>query len=92
MAYSNYGSALAAYIVQQVSGMPFDEYVEKNIFNPLNMNRSTFRKPIPSEIEEELSYGYAYIQGAYQKDQYEYIPLYPAGSISSTAVDMAKFI
>ncbi len=92
MAYSNYGSALAAYIVQRISGMPFYEYVEKNIFNPLNMNRSTFRKPVSSEIEGELAYGYAHIQGAYQKDQYEYIQPYPAGSLSSTASDMAKFM
>jgi CubicO group peptidase (beta-lactamase class C family) len=29
--YSNYGAALAAYIVEQVSGMPFDKYVDENI-------------------------------------------------------------
>ena len=27
-AYSNYGAALAGYIVQRVSGEPFDDYVE----------------------------------------------------------------
>ena len=31
-AYSNYGATLAGYIVQRVSGMPFDDYIEKNIF------------------------------------------------------------
>jgi CubicO group peptidase (beta-lactamase class C family) len=34
-AYSNYGSALAAYIVEQVSGMPFDKYVDEKILLPL---------------------------------------------------------
>ena len=36
-AYSNYGSALAAYIVEVVSGIPFEEYLERSIFVPLGM-------------------------------------------------------
>jgi CubicO group peptidase (beta-lactamase class C family) len=43
-AYSNYGTALAGYIVERVSGLPFAEYVEKNIFTPLDMKNSTFRQ------------------------------------------------
>src|SRR6056297_1285231 len=92
MAYSNYGSALAAYIVERVSGLPFYEYVEKNIFDPLNMNKSTLRQPVPENIEGELSYGYANIKGDYKKDEYEYIQPYPAGSLSSTASDMSNFM
>jgi CubicO group peptidase (beta-lactamase class C family) len=92
MAYSNYASVLAAYIVERVSGMSFEEYVEKNIFNPLNMAHSTFRQPVPEEIEGEVSQGFAYIKGAYQSDQFELIQPYPAGSLSSTAEDMSKFM
>jgi len=92
MAYSNYGSALAAYIVERVSGMSFNEYVEENIFQPLNMNQSTFRQPIPEDINGESSLGFAYINGAYQSDQFEYIQPYPVGSLSITANDMSKFM
>ena len=92
MAYSNYGSALAAYIVERVSGLSFDEYVEQNIFEPLNMSRSTLRQPVPESIEGNLSYGYANIKGDYKKDEYEYIQPYPAGSLSSTAADMSNFM
>jgi CubicO group peptidase (beta-lactamase class C family) len=92
MAYSNYGSALAAYIVERVSGMTFDEYVETNIFKPLNMNNSTFRQPVPAEIAGESSLGFAYLNGAYQSDTFEYIQPYPVGALSSTAEDMAKFM
>ena len=52
-AYSNYGSALAAYIVAQVSGMPYDEYVEKNILLPLGMRNTTFEQPLPPEALEK---------------------------------------
>jgi len=92
MAYSNYGSALASYIVEQVSGMSFNEYIEENIFKPLNMNHSTFRQPVPKTIDGESSLGFAYINGAYQSDQFEYIQPYPVGSLISTAEDMSKFM
>lgn len=92
MAYSNYGSALAAYIVQRVSNMDFYDYVQSNIFTPLNMHHSTFRQPPEDSIEGDISHGFVYQKGKYQSDQFEYIQPYPAGSLSSTATDMAKFM
>ena len=93
-AYSNYGAALAGYIVERVSGMPFAEYVEKNIFTPLGMTRSTLRQPLPAALASDLSNGYHYAQGdgEYVKAGFEYAVDYPAGSASSTATDMAKFM
>src|SRR5258708_4718190 len=48
-AYSNYGASLAGYIVQRVSGEPFDDYLDKHIFIPLDMEHSTFRQPLPPQ-------------------------------------------
>ena len=92
MAYSNYGANLAAYIVERVSGLNFAEYVEKNIFSPLNMLNSTLKQPVPEGIEAESAYGYSFKKGAYDKGDFELIQGYPAGSLSSTAMDMAKFM
>ncbi len=93
-AYSNYGGALAGYIVERVSGMPFAEYVEKNIFTPLAMTRSTLRQPLPPALASDLSNGYRYAQGqdSYVKAGFEYVVDYPAGSASSTATDMDNFM
>src|SRR6202034_3191705 len=57
-AYSNYGASLAGYIVQRVSGESFDAYVEKHIFQPLDMQHSTFRQPLPPELAPLMSKGY----------------------------------
>ena len=89
-AYSNYGAGLAGYIVERASGMPFDDYVEKNIFAPLGMNHSTFRESLPAAWQADMSKGYRLGSGAPQP--YELITLAPAGSLASTAPDMAAFM
>lgn len=40
VAYSNWGTALAAYIVECVSGQSFDDYVQERIFKPLSMEHT----------------------------------------------------
>jgi len=92
-AYSNYGTALAGYIVEVVSGIPFEEYIEKNIFEPLDMDISTFRQPLPSSLEENMSNGYTYKQGTFNAEMFELINgAVPAGALSSCAADMANFM
>jgi CubicO group peptidase (beta-lactamase class C family) len=91
-AYSNYGTALAGYIVERLSGLPFSDYVEKNIFTPLNMNNSSFRQPPTLDSPARIAKPYRFINGSYSEGNFEYIMLEPAGSMSSTASDMASFM
>lgn len=91
IAYSNYGTALAGYIVERVSGMPFHEYVEQYIFTPLGMNNSTFLQPLPDEFIPNMTQAYRYVHGQYQKGAFEFVPE-SAGGMSSTATDMARFM
>ncbi|KUG05434.1 beta-lactamase [hydrocarbon metagenome] len=92
-AYSNYGTALAGYIVERVSGQPFSDYVESNIFTPLNMNNSTYRQPPTLDSSQAcMAIPYRFIDGSYTEAGFEYIMLEPAGSMSSTASDMANFM
>lgn len=90
-AYSNYGVALAGYIVEQVSGIPFEQYVQENIFQPLEMGSSTFSQPPLEPLAAEVATGYIQTDNLPLPQEFEYISLYPAGSMSSTATDMAKF-
>jgi CubicO group peptidase (beta-lactamase class C family) len=90
--YSNYGAALAGYIVERVSGMPFADYLDQRIFQPLGMSHTTIRQPIPAGWEAGLSKGYVYDGSTYQALDFEYLIPYPSGGGTSTAADMARFL
>ena len=49
-AYSNYGAALAGYIVARVSGQPYDQYIQEHILDPLGMAHTTAHWPVPPEL------------------------------------------
>ncbi|QIB66904.1 serine hydrolase domain-containing protein [Kineobactrum salinum] len=89
-AYSNYGTALAGYIVERVSGEDFDDYIERHILAPLEMNHSTFRQPLPEPLRENLSKGYMSRQEPPR--DFEMVSTAPAGSLTATANDMANFM
>jgi CubicO group peptidase (beta-lactamase class C family) len=91
-AYSNYGAALAGYIVERVSGLPFDEYAERHIFAPLGMARSTFRQPLPASVAADLATGYNHTNGQHVAGSFVFDQPYPGGSMSATATDMARFM
>jgi CubicO group peptidase (beta-lactamase class C family) len=89
-AYSNYGASLAGYIVQRLSGEEFDDYVDKHIFAPLDMRHSTFRQPLPPDLAPLMSKGYELASD--EPHPFEMVGPAPAGSLSSTAEDMAHFM
>jgi CubicO group peptidase (beta-lactamase class C family) len=89
-AYSNYGASLAGYIVQHLSGEPFDDYLDKHVFEPLDMRHSTFRQPLPPQLAPLMSDGYQL--GSDSPKPFEICGPVPAGALSSTAEDMAHFM
>ena len=88
--YSNYGAALAGYIVERVSGQPFNDYVEQHILLPLDMHHTTFRQPLPAALAPSMSRGY--LTGSDEPKPYEMFGPAPAGGSAATAADMAKFM
>lgn len=89
-AYSNYATALAGYVVERVSGMTFDDYIESRIFQPLGMARSTFRQPLPASLAPLMSNGYP--TSGDKPKPFEIVVPFPAGSLSATGTDMGKFM
>ena len=88
--YSNYGAALAGYIVERVSGQPFDDYVEQHIFLPLDMHHTTFRQPLPAALAPSMSRGY--LAASDGPEPYEMFGPAPAGGLTATGADMANFM
>jgi len=92
-AYSNYGATLAGYIVQRAAGMSWEDYTDKYILEPLGMSHTTAHQPLPPALKDDMSAGYKYAGGSFRPKKFEVVlrgP--PAGSISSSAEDMALFM
>jgi CubicO group peptidase (beta-lactamase class C family) len=89
-AYSNYAVGLGSYIVQRVSGEPFEEYVARHIFLPLGMTHSTFFQPPPEALKDLPSEGYPSSTREAPIGFERFSPVGAAG-ISSSAADMARF-
>lgn len=91
-AYSNYATALAGLIVANVSGQPFNEYVEEHIFEPLGMSTATFKEPLPETLEDQMATSYGFEAGGYEEKPFEIISSFgPAGAQSASATDMVRF-
>lgn len=89
-AYSNVATALAGYVVERVSRTPFDAYIEQHIFEPLEMRHSTFRQPVPESLRPFVAKGY---RTAHSEPRgFELISVPPAGSVSMTGADAARFM
>ena len=90
--YSNHSIALLGYLVEKISGTPFVEYMDKNIFGPLNMKDSTFRQPPVSELPQNFATGYRIVNGKAEPVPYLYLNITPAAALTTTATDMAHFM
>ena len=90
--YSNYATALAGLIVQNVSGEDFSEYVQKNIFDVLGMKNATFEEPVPDRLAGQGAVPYAFKGGKYVELPFEFVSNFaPAGASSVSAADMLVF-
>ena len=92
--YSNWGVALAGYIVECISGKPFYEYVNDNIFKPLGMTSTSVHPSLSDnpQVKNQRNRirGYTAQGDRMSKDLF-YIPLYPAGMGTGTLDDYAAF-
>lgn len=96
--YSNWGTALAAYIVERTSGLDYVTYVNENIFKPLGMEH-TSADPLQRDNEwvknkrRELKCYDRYADPQYNADYGECryaVQLFPAGSVIGTVADLGK--
>jgi CubicO group peptidase (beta-lactamase class C family) len=90
--YSNYGFALLGYLVEQISGMNFDQYCKQNIFLPLCMNHTGYHF---SDVDTNIVARPYYYDAGNDKQVdyglYETAP-YPPVQLKTTVIDFSKFL
>ncbi|MBR1797064.1 MAG: serine hydrolase [Clostridiales bacterium] len=95
--YSNYGAAVAGYVVECITGQPFWEYVHENIFEPLGMEHTAI-KPAHDDCqwvyERRQQFVSYYDSGdgwVSQGSQLYFIIPYPAGATCGSVEDLARY-
>ena len=96
MAYSNYGAAVAGYVIECVSGMDYCEYVHKNILEPLGMEHTSIN---PTHSDNDFVYQQRKLSRSYKTgfqtidlgNRLHYISAYPAGAAAGTLSDLITY-
>ncbi len=90
--YSNMAYTLIAYIVESFSGVPFKQYIEKNIFEPLEMTDTVFMPG--GNIEERLAIPYVFDRktGGQTPAIRLKANVWPAGIVYGTVIDQARWL
>ncbi len=90
--YSSHSIALLGYLVERISGLPFADYIQQRILQPLAMTRTTFLQPPPADLADHLAVGYQKANQTFEPVPYLYLNIAPAASLQTTAADMAHFM
>ncbi|MGY6410810.1 MAG: serine hydrolase domain-containing protein [Alkalilacustris sp.] len=92
-AYSNWGVALAGQIVEEVAGVPFEDFLQDRILIPLGMHDTTYGEATARPDQPPLASSYRVQAGvAHPAFRVDLGSFGPAGTAASTAADMARFL
>ena len=91
--YSNLATTLAGQIIATISGKSFSDYVETEIMAPLDMDSSSV--VFPNSHRSQLATGYGRRMPDGTRERVPFVDariMAPATGVSSSVVDMAKFL
>jgi D-alanyl-D-alanine carboxypeptidase len=87
--YCNTGFSLLGYIIENVSGKNYWDFMSERIFQPLGMNATTNR--LPGLIIPNRASGYEQTNQVHINRDYDLTEVFSAGAIASTVDDLAKW-
>jgi CubicO group peptidase (beta-lactamase class C family) len=90
IAYSTYGMTLAGELVEEVSGVDFETFLRRNIWDPLGMARSSI--DVPATLSGDVAMGYELQGDSLAPQPWEWYHTTPASSVNTTASAMARFL
>ena len=89
--YSTYASTLAGLVVEDVSALPYADYLARNLFEPLRMTHTSVGA-LPVRDTAYAAVGYEMQGGSLVRQAWEWYHTTPASSVNSTAPDMARYM
>ena len=92
ISYSNYSYALAGLIVENISGVSFIEFVERNFLSPLKMEHSTYDLADNDRDSFDYAKGYIIKNGEFVKQPLFHTHAKPAGGLCSSASEMTNLM
>jgi len=87
MSYSNSGPAVAARIIENITAMDFEDYVKAELFNPIGMMSTTYRKAVHPGANVAIEYNLEQ-----EPQPYWHVIMRPMGSINASANDMTNLL
>ena len=92
--YSNWGTALAVKVLEDVTGRPFRDFLQDDILSPLAMTRTTIDGPsfAPAHLQKGFSKGYDATGVLKAQEPMQIGAFAPVGGIAATAADMAQWM
>ena len=88
--YCNIGATLVGYLVEVVSGMPFDEYCEMNIFEPLDMDETAWF--LADLNVNHIAVPYSWDGNNFIPHEHYGYPDYPDGQLRTSATQLSHFL
>jgi CubicO group peptidase (beta-lactamase class C family) len=90
--YSNMAYTLVAYLVEKFSGVSYKEYMQQNIFGPLEMKDTAF-EPRPDMVERlAIPYYFDSKTRSYKPVAWMKANVWPAGIVYGTVIDQAQWL
>ncbi|MGC1620637.1 MAG: serine hydrolase domain-containing protein [Candidatus Acidiferrum sp.] len=88
MSYSNPGYCIAGYLIEKITGTPFDQYIRETILRPLGMANADF----PFTDANKALLATAYDGNPPHALGYPYIYLRPAGDLKASPGELVKLV
>jgi hypothetical protein len=80
------------HVVEQITGEPWEKYVQTHIIDPLGLKHTALAQPLPDAFAADMSKGYVWGNQVFDEKEFELVPLGPVGGISTSGLDMAAFM
>lgn len=86
--YNTFGYIIAAHVIEENVGMPFEDFVRQNLLLPMEMKRATYHPG--DSVTSHFSKGYS--GGKPMEVPFPNIPQWPAGTLTTTTKDLSNFV